>query len=66
MKPYNVEIDVTTRWTVEVHAEDEDEATTQAESMSLDEIAASGDFKELVDVTVASIEKKPKEWEEDE
>lgn len=55
MKPYSVEIDVTTRWTVEIHADSEDEAWNKAENMSADEIEEEGDFKELRPVVVNDV-----------
>ena len=65
MKTYNVEVDVTTRWTIEVHADDEDEASAQAEAMTPDEIEALGDLEGSGCVEVVSIEEKSEEWEED-
>ena len=55
-RPYSVEIDVTTRWTVEIHADSEDEEWSKAENMSADEIEEEGDFKEELSVEVNDVE----------
>ena len=52
MKPYRVTVEVTTTYTVEVHAEDEYEAGTRALSLSLDEVEAQGSA-DKTEVTMA-------------
>jgi len=59
MKPYNLTLNITIQRTAKVYAENDDEAVVQVENMGLDKIEALGDFGELVDVVVTSIEE---EW----
>lgn len=56
MKPYTVTLEVTTRWTMEVHAENEEDAQAVAEDLELDAIENGGDFGELSSVEVMDIE----------
>lgn len=56
MKPYNVEVDATTRWTIRIDADSEDEAWLIAGGMDTDEIESGDCFKELRDVEVVSVE----------
>ena len=65
MKSYKVEIDITTRYTIEVHAETEIEAIQQAEDLSLSSIEDGGDFIEMVDVAVGNVKLLEPEEEED-
>lgn len=54
MKPYSVEIEMTTRWTVEIHANDEDEVQQIVEEGGFDE--DDGSFKEVQSVEIINIE----------
>lgn len=65
MKPYRVEIDITTKYAIEVHAETEIEAIQQAEDLSLSSIEDGGDFIEMVDITVGNVKLLEPEEEED-
>jgi hypothetical protein len=56
IKPYSVEVEVTTRWTVEIHADNEDEAKEKAEELAFSEIEISGDFEETLSAEVTNIE----------
>jgi hypothetical protein len=56
IKPYSVEVEVTTRWTIRIDADSEDEAVDKAEDMRMDEIEISGDFEEELSVEVTNIE----------
>ena len=56
MKPYKLTVEVTTKHTVEVHDEDEDHATAQAEKMDNTQIENAGDFIETTKVEVTDIE----------
>lgn len=56
LKPYSVDIEVITKWTVEIHANDEVEAQEIAENMDLDEIESSADFKEVVSVQSTDVQ----------
>ena len=67
MKPYRAEVEVTTKYSIEVHAENETEATQHVEDMSGHQIEDGGDFIELVGVEVVDIEPmEPDDDEEDE
>ena len=55
MRPYKVTVDVTTRWTVEIHANDETEAQQVAEYMGTDEIEAAGDCSEVVSIEAVDV-----------
>ena len=56
MKPYRVEVEVTTKWILEVHAEDEHDAAQTASNMVPVEIEAMGDYGEVTNVEVGDIE----------
>lgn len=56
MKPYRVQVEVTTKWTLEVYGEDEQEAEDRAQNMDLDEIESSGDFDEITNVEVTDVQ----------
>ena len=56
MKPYSVEIDVTTTHTIEIHANNEEEAQEIAENMDLDDIESGDDFEELRSIEVTNVE----------
>jgi hypothetical protein len=56
MKPYSVEIDVTTRYTIEIHANNEEKAQEIAENMDLDEIESDANFKDLRSAEVTNVE----------
>lgn len=55
-KPYSVEVDVTTRWTVRIDADSEDEAWDKVEGMTVGEIEENGDFKDELSVEVNNAE----------
>jgi hypothetical protein len=56
MKPYTVIAEVTTRWTLEVHGEDEVAITKQVEHMDSTQIENAGDYVETVKVEVTDLE----------
>lgn len=56
MKVYSVNIDVITRWTVEIDANDENEAQQIAEEMGFGEIEDSADFEELRSVEATDVQ----------
>lgn len=68
MKSYNVQVEVTTTYTVEVHADDRKEARARAWDLSLDEIEAQGS-PEKTETTAVShlndIQEIQRESEED-
>ena len=55
-KPYSVDIEVITTWTVEIHAADEDDAYEIAENLDLDEIEDGADFREMRSVEVIDVQ----------
>ena len=67
MKPYKLTVEVTTKHTVEVHGEDEDHATAQAEKMDNTQIENAGDYIRTIKVEVTDIELLyPEDYEESE
>ena len=56
MKPYRAEVKVTNKYSIEVHARDETEATQHVENMDAGQIEDGGDFIEMVGVEVTDIE----------
>jgi hypothetical protein len=56
MKPYTVTAEVTTRWTLVVHGEDEVAITKQVEHMDSTQIENAGDYVETVKVEATDIE----------
>ena len=56
MKPYKAEVEVTNKYSIEVHAGDETEATQHVENMDAGQVEDGGDFIELVGVEVTDIE----------
>lgn len=56
MKAYRVEIEVTSKYVLEVHAEDKEHAIEQTEEMNLDNIECAGDYVELTGVEVTDVE----------
>lgn len=66
MKPYRAEVEVTNKYSVEVHAGDETEATQHVENMNAGQIEDGGDFIELVEIEVTDIEPMESDDEEDE
>lgn len=67
MKAHRLEVEVTTKYIIEVHGENEAEATQTAENMDNTQIEAAGDFVESVKVEVTDIEVMyPEDEEEDE
>ena len=56
MKPYKVFLDVTNRYSVEIHGHDQNDAQAQAEKLSRHQIMDGGDFEEIVGVEVVDIE----------
>jgi len=55
MKPYEVTVDVTTRWTMEIHANDEIEAQQFAEDVDMEDIEAAGDCSEVVSIEAVDV-----------
>lgn len=66
MKPYKAEVEVTNKYSIEVHAGDETEATQHVENMEAGQIEDGGDFIETVGVEVTEIEPMEPDDEEDE
>ena len=66
MKPYRAEVEVTNKYSVEVHAGDETEATQHVENMDAGQVEDGGDFIELVGVEVTDIEPMEPDDEKDE
>ena len=64
MTAYRVEVEVTTKWILEVHAENEQEAAQKASNMDLDEIEVIGDAGGF-QVVVGEIEQAYEEVDED-
>jgi hypothetical protein len=56
VKPYSVEIDVTMRYTIEIHANDENEAQKIAENMNPDAIDLEDGFGELRSIETTNVE----------
>jgi len=56
MNPYKVTIDITNRYSVEIHAEDQDDVQAQAEKLDQHQIEDGGDYEEMVGVEVVDIE----------
>ena len=55
MKPYEVTVDVTTRWTMEIHANDETEAQQFAEDVDTEDIEAAGDCSEVISIEAVDV-----------
>jgi len=66
MKPYQVEVTITNRYNVEIHAETETAAVEQAENMKAQQIEDGGDFVEMVEITAVDVVLLEPEDEEDE
>lgn len=66
MKAYRLEAEVTTKWIIEVHGEDDAAVTQTAEDMDSVQIEAAGDFVESVKVEVTNTELMYPEDQEDE
>ena len=69
MKQFNVTLEVTTTYNVEVHAEDEYDARDKAWNLDIDEIEAQGSVEPTETTAVAmanDIEEIQREDEEDE
>lgn len=56
MEAYKCIIDVTNRYTMEIHAEIEEDAGKQARNLDSHQIEAGGNFKETVSTEVVDIE----------
>jgi len=56
MKPYKATIDITNRYSVEIHGYDQDDVQAQAEKLSRHQIDDGGDYEEMVEVEVVDIE----------
>lgn len=56
MKPYKLQVEVTTIWTLEVHGENENAVTEQAEKMDKVQVENAGDYLNTVKVEVMDIE----------
>lgn len=65
MQPYKVIAQITTKWTIEVHANDKTEAQTTVEDLGQNAIEIGGDFEGLVSVEVTGVELLEVESEED-
>lgn len=66
MKQYKVTAHVTTKYTVEVHAETEDDAQAQTEDFDHVGIGNAGEFEEFVGVEVTDVEVlHPEDHDED-
>ena len=65
MKPYKLTVEVTTKHIVEVHGENEDHATAQAEKMNHTQVENAGEYIETVKVEVTDIELVHPEDEEE-
>ena len=66
MKPYKVEIEITTKYSMEIHAFDETEAIQKAENLEPRAIEMGGDFEEITKIEVTDIEEiKPEDDEDD-
>jgi len=61
VKPYQVTVEVTTTYTVEVHAEDEEDADNKTWKMDSDEIEAQGSAYCTEIVSVSDIEEIQRE-----
>jgi hypothetical protein len=57
MKPYQVEVEVTTRHTIEVHAEDGQDAVSKARNMDDCDVVNQASSSELVSIEVNSVER---------
>ena len=66
MKPYQVQVTITNRYNVEIHAETETSAVEQAENMKAQQIEDGGDFVEMVEITAVDVVLLEPEDEEDE
>ena len=67
MKAYKITVKVETQWTLEVHAETEEDAKEQAERLTLHEIEAGGDLVGLESTEATDAEEMyPPEEEADE
>lgn len=55
MKPYEVMVEVTTRWTMEIHANDETEAQQFAEDVDTEDIEAAGDHSEVISIEAVDV-----------
>jgi hypothetical protein len=66
MLPFKIFIDVTNRYSLEIHGYDQDDAQTQAEKLSKHQIMDGGDFEEMVGVEVVDIEPLFQETDVDE
>ena len=55
MKPYKVYIDITNRYSVEIHGHDQDDVQAQAEKLSKCQIENGGDYEEMVGIEVVDI-----------
>ncbi len=56
MKAYKVLAEVTTRYTIEVHGEDEDAVYDNVELMGPSQVMEGGEFNSTVDVACISVE----------
>ena len=66
MKPYKVYIDITNRYSVEVHGHDQDDVQAQAEKLSKHQIEDGGDYTDVVGIEVVDIESMLPPDDEDE
>ena len=64
MKPYKVEIEVTNKYSMEIHAIDETEAAQKAENLEPRAIETGGDFEEITKIEVTDIERMEREDDE--
>ena len=66
MKPYKVYIDITNRYSVEIHGHDQNDVQAQAEKLSKHQIEDGGNYEEIVGIEVVDIEPLYQEADEDE
>ena len=66
MKPYIVTLEVKTKWTMEVHAEDKHEAEETAEGLDYAQIETGGEFGKVLSIEATDTELVYPEDEEDE
>jgi len=55
MKPYKVEIEFKTKWTMEVHGTDEESVRETVKNMNHHQIEDGGDFEEILGIEVLDV-----------
>ena len=56
MKPYKVYIDVTNRFSLEIHGHDQDDAQAQAEKLTTFQVEHGGDYEKVIEIEVVDVE----------